>query len=225
MARAAIAGVPYHVIQRGHRHEDVFFTIADRRRYLQFLQDYAQQYGLEILAYCLMINHVHLVVVPVREDSMAACMRAIGFRYAQYLNRLRRQEGRVWHGRYFSCPLDNEDDYFWEAIRYVERNPVRAGLVTSPEVYEWSSAQAHCGLREDRMLAHAAELLDTIGNWSEWLKSRESDEFLVHLRRCTSTGRPLGNADFIDELEVLSGRVLHSRPRGRPHKQVVSAGR
>jgi putative transposase len=210
--------VPYHVIQRGHRHEDVFFSTADRRRYLLLLGGYAQQHGLEVLAYCLMANHVHLVVVPTKTSSMGEAMRALDFRYAQYFNHVRGLTGRVWHNRYFSCPLDSDDRYFWEAIRYVERNPVRAGLVTRAENFEWSSAQAHCGLRHDPVLVRAEELRDSIGNWAEWLQSRESDDLLLHLRRCTSTGRPLGGDDFVDELEAMSGRVLRSRPRGRPRK-------
>ncbi len=140
-ARFVLSGVPHHITQRGNRRCQVFFSDADRRTYLAWLQSDAKHHGLEVLAYCLMTNHVHLVAVPAGPHSMERALRHLHMRYAQRINRMKDWKGHVWQGRYFSAALD--ESYFWAAIRYVEQNPVRAGLVSRAEDYPWSSARAH----------------------------------------------------------------------------------
>ena len=124
LARTVFAGVPHHVTQRGNRREDVFFNDDHRNQYLEWLVEYCQRYHVEALAYCLMSNHVHLVMIPESEAGLQQVLKPLHMRYAQRLNRERDWKGHVWQGRYFSSPLDER--YTWEAIRYVERNPVRA---------------------------------------------------------------------------------------------------
>ena len=126
MARVVIPGCPHHLTQRGNRREDVFFTAADRQRYLELLAEYAEKHGLAVQAYCLMTNHVHLVVVPRAEASLGAALKPVHMRYAQHVNWTQHIGGRLWQGRFFSCPLDEE--HLWAAVRYVECNPVRAGM-------------------------------------------------------------------------------------------------
>ena len=117
IARVVIPGIPHHLTQRGNRREDVFFADSDRQRYLELLLEYSAKHGLETLAYCLMTNHVHLVCVPARVDSLSLVLKPLDLRYAQHVNWTHGISGRLWQGRYFSCPLD--DEHFWAAIRYV----------------------------------------------------------------------------------------------------------
>lgn len=216
MARVVIPDVAHHVTQRGNRREDVFFTDADRQRYLYLLGEYSAKHGLQIMAYCLMSNHVHLVVVPKTSDSLSGALKPVHLRYAQHINWSRNLSGVLWKGRFFSCPLD--DGHFWSAVRYVERNPVRAGLVEWAQEYPWSSAAGHCGLRKDPLLSGDLELSDHIGNWSTWLGDEVDEETLTKLRRNTATGRPAGCDGFIDRLESLLGRTLRPKKGGRPRK-------
>ena len=127
VARIVIPGVPHHATQRGNNRQDVFFVDDDYRVYLALLRGLAEQSGLEVHAYCLMTNHVHLVATPQTETALAAAIGRTHFRYTQYVNRLHGRSGHLWQGRFCSTALD--DDHFWWVMRYVERNPVRAGLV------------------------------------------------------------------------------------------------
>ena len=217
MARIVIPGIPHHLTQRGNRREDVFFDDDDRQRYLQLVLEYSAKHGMETLAYCLMTNHVHFVSVPARADSLARVFKPVDLRYTQHVNWVHGISGRLWQGRFYSCPLDEE--HLWAAIRYVERNPVRARLVRKAENYPWSSAAAHCGLRVEPMLAplpagRPAETAD----WSRWLAEKEDEKMLLRLRLHTRTGRPVGSKRFISRLEAKLGRRLQARPVGRPRK-------
>ena len=149
-ARVVFAGLPHHITQRGNRGADVFFSDEDRLTYLDWLTEYADRHDVEILAYCLMDNHVHLIAVPAAEPGLQNVMKPLHMRYAQRLNRHNGWVGHVWQGRYYSAPLD--EPYLWTATRYVERNPVRAGLVGRAEEFAWSSAAGHCGLKADRVV-------------------------------------------------------------------------
>jgi len=214
MARVVVPGVPHHITQRGNRRADVFFVRSDYRRYLRLLGEYAGERGLDILAYCLMTNHVHLVAVPAEAVSLAAVLKPVHLRYAQHVNRSQEFTGRVWQGRFYSCPLDVA--HTAEAIRYVECNPVRAGLEPRAVNYEWSSAAAHAGLRRDRLLAPGIDKWVPVDDWSYWLGAAEPDDFLGQVRLHTRTGRPLGESGFVQEVETQSGRRLHALPVGRP---------
>lgn len=127
IARIVVPGFAHHVTQRGNRRADVFETDDDRHAYLRFLKQYADKHGLAVWAFCLMTNHVHLVVVPEREDSLAKALRDAHTVYAMRFNTRTRLSGHVWQGRFYSCPMD--ESHLWAAVRYVERNPVRAGTV------------------------------------------------------------------------------------------------
>jgi putative transposase len=128
IARVVVPGCPHHVTQRGNRREDVFFADEDRRVYLSLLGQYAVKHGLAVQAYCLMTDHVHLVVVPKTSRSLSGALKPLHTRYTQHVNRRAAVSGRLWQGRFYSCPLDEQ--HVWTAVRYVERNPVRAGMVT-----------------------------------------------------------------------------------------------
>lgn len=132
--------------------------------------------------------------------------------YAEYFNEKYEVTGHLWEGRFFSCVLD--EWHFWQAIRYVERNPVRAGLVDRAENYEWSSAATHCGLRDDPLLKAIPPLPGSFGDWSAWLAIEELDADLAEIRKGTRTGRPCGSELFLKDLERKLGRVLVPNKRG-----------
>ena len=188
----------------------------DRRVYLSLLREHAEKYSLEILGWCLMSNHIHLVGQPSAPESLAKALGRTHFRYTQYINRFHRRSGHLWQNRFFSCPLGRE--HFWQALRYVEQNPLRAGIVRQAWAYPWSSASAHLG-RED-----AAGLLDLsywrqISSQVEWraaLEKQQSDEMIERLRLNTHTGRPLAGDAFISKLETLLNKRLRPLPIGRP---------
>jgi putative transposase len=141
LARAIAVGFPHHITQRGTNREAVFFTNTDRAVYLDLLRTSARRASLRILAYCLMPNHVHIVAVPDQPDALAVALRRAHGRYANYLNARRGRTGHLWQNRFYSCALDR--DHLAVALRYVERNPVRASFVENAEQYAWSSAAAH----------------------------------------------------------------------------------
>lgn len=219
LARTVFSAVPHHITQRGNRREDVFFSDEDRIAYLQWLADYCTKYGLQVLAYCLMTNHIHVVAVPEGQDALEKVFRPLHTRYAQRVNRAKRWKGHLWQGRFFSSALDER--YLWAAIRYVERNPVRARIVRRAENYPWSSAPAHCGLKQDAVLTKDSGWLrqaKRIGNWSKWLAEGDRPEQLDVLRRHVERGLPCGAEGFIRKLERQVKQSLRPRPRGRPKK-------
>lgn len=221
--RVVAAGVAHHITQRGNAGCLVFDTNADRLVYLRLLKEYCQLHALSVLGYCLMSNHVHLVAIPQRPDSMARALRYTNGRYAAYLNTRQSTSGHLWQGRYYSCPLEGR--HLWAALRYTERNPTRAGMVTQPEQYAWSSASAHCGATDERAVLDLEwwRLWWTPADWREFLHAvSEGDQAEAdQIRRCTHTGRPWGSQDFVQELERNLGRLLEARKGGRPPKQKV----
>ena len=214
IARPVFPGVPHHVTQRGNRRENVFFCGADRACYLRWLREHCARERVDVLAYCLMPNHVHAVLVPSTAQGLERVFRPLDTRYAMRINRLKSWTGHLWQGRYFSAALD--EAYLWAAVRYVERNPVRAGMVREAADYRWSSAAAHCGLRADRVLSggRLADLVD--GSWAAWLDVDDDPGQLETLRENVEKGLPCGSEEFVSGLEAASGLSLHARPRGRP---------
>ena len=221
IARVVAPKHPHHITQRGNRRCQVFFDDLDRTKYVQLLSKYSTQYGLHIWAYCLMDNHVHFVCVPETMEALGKTFRDTHQAYAMYLNQALGETGHLWQGRFFSCVLDEE--HLWAAVRYVEMNPVRAGVVERAEGYAWSSARAHVDRRRrDPLLAADFPPSGMISSWSEWLafSSKEQEERLF---KHTQTGRPLGSAPFVKRLEKALGRSLARRkpgpkptqPRGR----------
>jgi putative transposase len=222
LARRVFAGLPHHIVQRGNRREDVFYCDADRSAYLDWLRQYCEDAHVEVLAYCLMTNHVHVVAVPASDDGLERAFRPLHTRHAMRLNRRRGSKGHVWQGRFFSSTLD--EAYLWAALRYVERNPVRAGMVDKAERYPWSSAPAHCSLRQDPVLTRNAAWIDTlrsIADWPAWLADFDRPVHLEALRAHVRRSLPCGSGDFVRALELRAGVPLAPKPRGRPRKDIV----
>ncbi|MDP2027316.1 transposase [Sulfuriferula sp.] len=219
LSRAVFAGIPHHITQRGNRREDIFFTDGDREAYLAWLWKYCDKYEVEILAYCLMTHHIHLVAVPAGDDGLQRVLKPLHMRYAQRINRARGWTGHLWQGRFFSSPLD--DAYLWAAVRYVERNPVRAEMTRRVEDYHWSSAAAHCGIRLDRLLNQASnwsKQFSAIEDWSAWLLEGDEPEEMQMLRRNVDKGLPCGSEGFVKKLGKQAGCLLEYRAQGRPKK-------
>jgi len=219
IARFICPGVPHHVTQRGNRRGTTFFSDGDRAAYLHWLKEYTGKHAIDVLAYCLMTNHVHLVVVPETRNALHWALRPLHMRYAQRINRMRGWNGHVWQGRFFASALDGP--WTWSAIRYVERNPVRAGMIGTAEDYPWSSAAAHCGLRPDPVLTADASWqrqLAAVSDWSNWLARDDDRQSLDQLRRHANKGLPCGSPTFVEMLEKETGRQLKYRPQGRQKK-------
>jgi putative transposase len=216
LPRVVVIDVPHHVTQRGNAQQVIFAQNADRVTYLELLRQYSQLYGLSLLGYCLMSNHVHLIVAPHAATALANTLKHTHGRYASYWNACQSSTGHVWQGRFYSCPLD--DAHLWEALRYTELNPVRAGLVTTAEQWQWSSAAMHCSFVPPNPLLDMQpwQRRWTAAHWHDYLRAGESDADLAQLRRCTFTGRPLGTPDFVAELERSTRRCLAPRQGGRP---------
>jgi putative transposase len=219
IARAVAVGVPHHVTQRGNGRRPVFFTDRDREIYLDAFFDYAARYSLHVWGYCLMTNHVHFIVAPETEYGLARAFGRAHADYARYANIVQRSCGHFWQARFFSCAL--ERSHAWRALAYVERNPVRAGLVEAAEQYEWSSAAAHC--YEDT-LEGRLDLTEWSGryngaSWREALRCGVAEAaWAERIREATRRGLPLGSDQFIERMSESSGRDLKPRPPGRPRK-------
>jgi len=219
VARVVIPGLPHHVTQRGNNRQEVFFTDDDRHVYLSLLGKQARRFGMRVEAYCLMTNHVHLVVVPTAEAALAAAVGRTHFLYTQFINRLHGRSGHLWQNRFFSCPTD--DAHAYAAYCYVERNPVRARLVRTPWRYAWSSAAAHCAGSDPLGLLDLEGWRERVGevDWREQLQDLSVEEVEEPLRRHTSTGRPLAGDSLLSKLEHQLNRRLRPLPIGRPRKE------
>jgi putative transposase len=223
IARIAWTGCPYHVTHRGNRGGAVFLLDSDRRFYLGLLSARAAQEGLKVWAYCLMSNHVHLIVVGERSTSMARGIGNTHRRHAQRLNAREGWTGHLWANRFYSTPMDER--YLWAAVRYVELNPVRAGLVRNPSDFPWSSARAHASGTKDGLLASDRPFPGSVDDWEGWLLAGIHDAEANAIRLNTSTGRPSGSESFVRQLESSSGRLLGVRKRGPRAERVRDAPR
>src|ERR1051326_2177767 len=170
--RVVMPGRPHHVLQRGNRKSNVCGNVSDRLVYLRLLRNACESHGTSIWEYTLMDNHVHHIMVPERVDSLAKTIKEAHAEYSRYINTKYDLVGHVWQGRFKSFPMDW--DHYVNVVRYVLRNPVRAGLVARAEDIFWSSAAARCGLREDLLISNDHPLAAEILNWSEWLHTEDS---------------------------------------------------
>ncbi|MBC7350144.1 MAG: transposase [Candidatus Aminicenantes bacterium] len=215
IARLVIPDLPHHVIQRGNRRQSVFFCDEDRILYLKILRFQTGQEKVKIWAYCLMDNHVHFIAVPATADGLVKAVAETHRKYTWLINVRNNWRGHFWQGRFISYPMD--EAYLYSCVRYIETNPVRAGLVSKAEDYPWSSAPAHVFSKKDPVLS-PIPLAREIKDWGDYLRQQERQEEIEAIRKNQGNGRPLGSEEFIEWLEKLTGRCLRARPRGRPPK-------
>ena len=209
--RIVIPGFPHHITQRGNYKQIVFREVEDFERYCYWVNKYAALYGLEILAYCLMSNHIHFIAVPHHSNSLALTFKTAHMRYAQHANTKEARKGHLWQGRFFSCVL--QDDHLYRAIRYVEQNPVKGRVVKEAWDYRWSSARWHMGL--DLKSAINLKKIAIADNWEKYLKENDSD-FQGEIKIKTRQGLIMGEEGFITSLEKRLGKSLKCLPKGRP---------
>ena len=218
MARVVLSDCAHHVTQRGVRSGDVFFGPEDRAEYLRLLREQCERHRVRILSYCLMTNHVHLVAVPEQAQSLARGIGEAHKRYTRYVNFRQGVRGYLFQGRFFSCPLDER--HLVAAIRYAERNPVRAGLTAQAWEYPWSSAAYHVGMAQTDPVVDGRGVRDLIGerDWEALLRADPPET--AFLRRSTRTGRPCGDDRFVARAEEHTGRRLYRlKPGPKPGKK------
>jgi putative transposase len=204
--RIVLPGVPHHITQRGIRQSNIFLDDYDRLFYSDLLLEASKRHSMDIHTYTWMTNHVHIIAVPKDPETFEKVFRKAHSKYARQFNKKYGLRGYLWQDRFYSCPMD--EAHYWAAMRYVERNPVRAGMVKRAENYKWSSARAHCGLVTNALLTELPMLPLGVTNWAEWLAEPNPKEIDKKIRECTFGGWPCGDTEFVEKLEAAYGRVL-----------------
>ncbi|MEQ1525189.1 MAG: transposase [Gallionella sp.] len=221
-ARLSIPGIPWHIIQRGNNRSVCFHAEEDFQFYLHYLQEFATQFGCSIHAYVLMTNHVHLLLTPQQTDSASQLMKHLGQRYVQYINRIYKRSGTLWEGRFRSC-LTQTEDYVLACYRYIELNPVRAGMVNQPQDYRWSSYHTNAlGKASSLITPHdqyqriAANEKTRLAAYRGLFKAHLDEEIVGQIRNATNGNFALGSERFQREIEAVLGRRASRGQAGRP---------
>ncbi len=214
MARLVVPGLPHHATQRGVRAMDIFDDDEDRKLYLSLMREQGERFGVRFLAWCLMSNHVHLVVVPESEPSLGRGIGEAHKLYTRAKNFCAGVRGYLFQGRFGSCVLDEK--HLFAAARYVDLNPVAAGMVERPEDYAWSSARFHLdGRRNDPLVRDEdRDLMGLVDDWRGFLADGVDEIAARRLERHLGSGRPCGSDGFVKMLEKRTGRELKPRKRG-----------
>ncbi|HEY3812906.1 MAG TPA: transposase [Caulobacteraceae bacterium] len=218
LARVVVPDLPHHVTQRGNRREPIFFADGDQEIYRRVLAKQCRERGVAVWAYCLMPNHVHLVLVPSDARGLGLAVGEAHRRYTAFINAREGWTGHLFQSRFASVVMD--EAHLFAAARYVAMNPVRARLVSRPQDWPWSSARAHLAGRDDQLVT-VAPLLDRIDDFSAFLREAEDAAAVSALRASEHTGRPLGDKGFIGRLEAVVGRKL---VRGKPGPKGTRVG-
>ena len=226
-ARLSLPHVPLHVIQRGNNRQACFFAEEDYRFYLGWLAEHAEKTGCRVHAYVLMTNHVHLLLSSDRADAPGALMKALGQRYVQYVNRAYRRSGTLWEGRFRSC-LTQEEAYLLACQRYIELNPVRAGMVEHPAEYRWSSYRANAQGEADALVT-PHPLYEALGAnaaarqavYRELFRHELEPGLVDEIRRATNGNFALGDERFAAQVATALGVRAVPGKAGRPRKVVA----
>jgi REP-associated tyrosine transposase len=224
-ARIVIANYPHHVVQRGHNRQAVFAGEDDYRYYLDNLAEWKSKYECKVYAFCLMTNHVHLVVDPGEEpEALGKLMKRLAGRQTRYVNRLEGRSGTLWEGRFKSSPIEN-NRYLLACCRYVEMNPVVVGLCDEPVDYPWSSCRSKVDNSQYEWLdfdplylALGSSAAYRCRSYREFLRETISDQERETIRRAVQRGQLTGGPSFINEIEARLSRRIELRGQGRPRK-------
>ena len=224
MARIVLPTYPHHVVQRGHNRQATFAEDADYERYLATLQAYKTEYRVSVFAWCLMTNHVHLLLAPEDRDGLGTLMKRLAGRQTRYYNTLERCSGTLWEGRYKSS-LVQSDAYLLACCRYIELNPVRARIVVAPDAYRWSSCRQRFGQEAGTLLDEDPCYLGLSGGeaerrvrWKTYLRGAiPADEWTL-IRSAVHRGQLTGDNRFTEEVASIIGRRVERRGCGRPAK-------
>jgi putative transposase len=220
--RVSVAGVAEHVIQRGNNRQAIFGNEDDMRAYITWLGQYAHKYKVNIHAWVLMTNHVHLLCTPSNSTGISLMMQSLGRMYVMYFNKTYKRSGTLWEGRFRSCLVQNEK-YLLELYRYIELNPVRAGMVEEPSEYSWSSYQCNAlGKISELLTPHPVYLslaqaaTVRLSLYRELFIRHVDVQLLDDIRKATNKGLAIGSKLFKENIEALSGKRVIERKRGRP---------
>ncbi len=217
IARAVAPGIPHHITQRGNRRQQTFFNDEDYQSYLELMSEWCRKCDVKIWAYCLMPNHVHLIAVPETKEGLNLTIGEAHRRYTRRINFREGWRGHLWQGRFSSFIIDNR--YLLACTRYVELNPVRAGLVSKAENWLWSSAGPHMTGQDDK-LVDTEPLLEIVNKpWGDFLSLDAQESEIELFRRHERTGRPLGKDSFIEKMELLLDRKLKLQKPGPKKKK------
>ncbi|HEB26690.1 MAG TPA: transposase [Porticoccus sp.] len=224
LPRFCPVGLAQHIIQRGNNRSVCFADEQDFSAYAHWLEEYADKFEVSIHAWVFMTNHVHLLATPAKEDGVQLLMQSLGRRYVQYFNFTYRRSGTLWEGRYKSCAVQQED-YLLACYRYIELNPVRAGMVTDPSDYIWSSYRSNgLGVKSTLCTPHSEymalgdNLEKRLSSYRELLKGQVDSDLITDIRQSINRGLLLGSERFKDEVELLYGRRVKPAKMGRPKK-------
>ena len=224
-ARLSLAGIPWHIIQRGNNRAVCFHAEEDYRRYLDDLAEQSRRFGCAIHAYVLMTNHVHLLLTPQKTDSAGQMMKHLGQRYVQYVNRAYRRSGTLWEGRFRSC-LTQSEDYVLACYRYIELNPVRAGMVRHPRDYRWSSFHANGDGKQDALVSPHEQYMGLGRNeaarrqaYRALFKAHLDPELISQIRSATNGNIVLGSKRFEEQIGKMLKRRVTRGKAGRPSQR------
>jgi putative transposase len=212
IARFVVPGLAHHVTQRGNRRERIFFSADDYALYRDLLASQCRKQGVACWAYCLMPNHVHLILVPDRKESLGRALGETHRRYSTAINARLGVTGHLFQARFGSAAMDEE--HLMAAARYVALNPVRARLVERPEDWRWSSVGAHLLGRDDRLVSVAPLIERYGGRFADLIETAPSAEAVSALRAAETIGRPVGSPAFLDRLAAVAGRDPRPKRRG-----------
>jgi len=226
-ARLATPGIPWHIIQRGNNRSACFYADEDYHHYLETLEELAIRYGCRVHAYVLMTNHVHLLLTPIRRESASLLMKHLGQRYVQYINRCYRRSGTLWEGRFRSC-LTQSEEYVLACYRYIELNPVRAGMVSDPGEYRWSSYRVNGQGQINSLVSPHDEYLrlgtterERSAVYRELFNAQLDPERVSAIRKATNGNYALGNHRFQIEIGRMLKRRVAPGKSGRPARKVI----
>ncbi|MDM3872260.1 transposase [Porticoccus sp. W117] len=225
-ARILVPNCPHHIVQRGHNRQAVFLSDEDYQFYLENLKEWKVKLGVRVYAWCLMTNHIHLLVEPTgKTETLSELMKRLAGRQAAYTNKQERRSGSLWEGRFKASPVQR-DNYLLSCIRYIELNPVVASMVSLPEDYRWSSYGERSGNKPLGLLDYDVCYLGLADSPSErlrryrsYLLNHVSPEELKLIRSGVQRNQLTGNERFVDEIERRLGLRLEQRGRGRPRKE------
>lgn len=224
-SRIRLPGLPLHIVQRGVNRTACFLSDGDRMHYLDLLGRAAAGEGCSVHAYVLMSNHVHMLVSPSEPSSPSRMMKRLGEVYVAHFNKRHGRTGTLWEGRFKSSVVDSAL-YLLQCYRYIELNPVRAGMVTRPRDHPWSSYRANAeGAASILLTPHpeyialAATVEERCATYRRLFGAAMSDDELELMRRSINSGSPLGSSEFVAQMELRTGRQLHRNKGGRPRRK------
>lgn len=225
MGRVVLPNYPHHIVQRGHNRQVVFVCAEDFQRYLSDMGELKEAFHIKLYAWCLMTNHVHLLVCPESAAGLGQFMKSLAARATRYRNRLEGRSGTLWEGRYKSSIVDSEA-YLLACCRYIELNPVRARMVAHAQDYPWSSFGSRMQLKPDSQLLDGHPCYDALAptdverreRYEQFVNAGIPESELRLIRDAVNRSQLTGGARFVDEIEQITGARLEMRGQGRPKK-------